>query len=654
MLRAPQSHRMRSAAVGPPKEEIDGKDLIEAILPPSMPANQSVWPSRESYKDWLLTGRRQQHAQIGASLATDFMKHAVSPQGLGLSLPEAYYLLMGNPGFLMKVTKLPITFIPQYRFGLMKAGSMMWDEIERSGAGKSFKEIGVDREVFSYAVAKLYSKTRADGSIAAGSSLDNERSYGYFGWARDSGLVSDAALSRAMQQHNRLLLNINHRQVQWLIDTQGDDGRFSQRVAIHTSVFDSPDQRRGKSKMWADPQIDGTAAVVCALADYVDLTTAGQTRALGSHLVHSAYRSIRKAANYLANAGNMTWCAWEEVYDQHFHSDAHVIQALDRVLSPGSSGEPLVLTLIRNGEMVNVERIRAKAGSLRAGVGDYLNITEDDRKWMEVFIGRKPGKDEVWIKPRKCAPGCYCFEDQDQGPINSTAIEAVVETGVLPLDHPSVLGTILLMDEISAREAPKVNSIADPNKRHHVMWVRYPGDQFDPELDYHSRGATHGHLWSICTMWPAQHAYRLAHDYLEDGKIVIEHARQVDFLNRALEVSNGAPLPKMEVGEDGSLKKHVVIERAKDPKLFDTIISGVWGWGDRRFSEITRRFNPHPSGIVHMTEDLEDRRIPEQYNRETGEPYGERSLTWGYREFLKAVEYRADLLGDWLRRPMAQ
>jgi GH15 family glucan-1,4-alpha-glucosidase len=50
-------------------------------------------------------------------------------------------------------------------------------------------------------------------------------------------------------------------------------------------------------------------------------------------------------------------------------------------------------------------------------------------------------------------------------------------------------------------------------------------------------------------------------------------------------------------------------------------------------------------------EDLADRRIPEQYHTETGQPYGERSLTWAYKEFITAVGYRADLLGDWVRRP---
>lgn len=639
--------RLLVKSPGELKEQITEVDLLDAIVPEKMP-KQSMWPTRDSYIDWLRTGSRQQHVQQGVSLANQFLSHATSPGGLGLSLRDAYNLLMNDPTYLMTITRLPITFIPQYRFGLIKAGSEMWDRIEQDGGAASFSDIHVDRKVFSYAVAKMYSKTRADGSIAAGASLEKDYSYGLFGWARDAGLVSAVGLKMAYQNHNAMLTKITERQVRWFVENQGGDGKFSQRIAINTSVFDTEEERRRKSRMWADPQMDGTSAVVTALADYVKLATYGGRQASGSNLVQAAYKSIAKAVDYLARGDSMTWCAWEERYDRLFHSDAHIIKALRRVspLQAPADRHSLALTLIRNGAMVNVSRINSKANQLADGLKDYLNITDGDRRDLERFLGRPLRGDELWIKEGKSAPGWHYVGGQDHGPINSTAIEAVVETGVLPLSHPSVLSHILLMDELSAKAAPKVNNIDDPQRKHHVMWIRYPGDQFDPEIEHQKKGETHGHLWSICTMWAAQHAYKLAHDYLNDGRMVLEHTKQFDFINRALELVNKGPMEKPAAGADGLLEKPVTIERNKEPELFDSIVSGIWGWGDKRFSEITSRFNPAASG-----ENYADYRISEQYHTETGKPYGEKSLTWAYREFIQAIQYRADLLQDWLKKP---
>jgi hypothetical protein len=626
------------------REEISPIDLVDAIVPKELPTGERSWPwkTRMEYMRWLLRDQKTEpHVRRGVSLANRFMTAA---RKAGLSVGESREALLEDPDRLMEIVRTPITFRPSVRLGLMKAGADIWEEVRKAGAEESFREVNIDRELMRYATVKVYSKTKADGSISAGSGVQNAADYGLYAWSRDGGLVLDKGVDLAFLKNDPALIGITERQVDYFIEAQESDGHWRQRYAIHTADWEQEDTKRSQDRMWAEPQKDGTAAVLSALVRYVDRKTDGGRRATNSDIVKGSLKAIGRAVGYLLNDTKMTWDAWEERFDYNFHTEAHIIKAL-------RDAHSIRKILFKGGVILDVEALKKKADAMEDGLGNYLQVTDADRADLERFLGRKPRRDESWVKEYKSFSGWYYIDgEQDHGPINSLAVEAVVEAGVLPLDSRSVLGHIMLMDELSEKDAPKINDGTHP-----PLWIRYPGDIFDPDPEKYPprKGVTRGRPWSITTMWAAQHGYMLARKYLKDGEIRLDYAVQAAYINKALGYAGEAPLsipPARE--EDGLLQRPIIVKA--DDRRFEKAVSGLWGWADRRLLEITKRFNPTPNAEPKPGEDFADRRIPEEYDPETGGAYkrGEQSLTWAYREFVKAVETRLELYRDWVGRKM--
>jgi hypothetical protein len=252
------------------REEVTGVELVNAIVPKDLPTDERwPWKSRTDYMRWLVKGKKTEpHVGLGTRLATEYVRKA---KGAGLTIAEAKEALFADPENLMKILRMPITFRPSVRLSLLDAGADLWEEVRKAGAEGSFREINVDRELLRYASVKVYSKTKADGSISAGSGVDQNSSYGLYAWARDGGLVLDKGLDLAFLNQNPTLLDVVERQVRYFVKTQERDGHWQQRYAIHSTELDSAEQRRQQDRMWAEPQKDGTAAVVSALVKYVKL-----------------------------------------------------------------------------------------------------------------------------------------------------------------------------------------------------------------------------------------------------------------------------------------------------------------------------------------------------------------------------------------------
>ncbi|KAB8556618.1 hypothetical protein FH972_025655 [Carpinus fangiana] len=444
------------------------------------------------------------------------------------------------------------------------------------------------------AKSKLFANVFPNGTVIAAQSFVAP-DYA-FDWVRDSSLTFDvieqfyeAASGEKKSLYASLLFNYAKGRVSQQLDPNLQTGLGEPKFNLDGRVFTGP---------WGRPQNDGPASTSITLLNFANafLKAGGPKKQIMEHIWDSSRwpgtAPVKRDLFFIAsNWTAPSFDAWEEVESDHLYNK--LVQ--HRALRLGA----------QFARSVNDSSAASSFAAAASAIEDNLPIFWDNLRNLILYSYGPVINNKYSYKDIAVLLGINHGYNNDS--IYAPTDDKVLATAV----------------QIATCFLP-VYSISSKTKNAAGLPLAPPVGRY-PEDVYDGVATSQGNPWYMTTATVAEYLYRTALSFQSSSSITVSEI-SLPFWTYF------APIPGGTYGSSRYQINHKYTGRDRARML-----DALHGWGDT-FLRTVQYYTPP------------DKRLSEEFNRETGLPRGAADLTWSYASLLSAAMARSDVKGDKLYR----